>query len=357
MAIFKTNPVTDAEAALAGIERNINKTRDRLVAAEDALQKSQDAKREAMAGEEATFEKAVVIAVKAEREAGDLRSVLDDLEAAKAAAESKLAIARETEEREKQAIRLEQTAANVTAPAQAIDRLAKQLAIEFEKLQAAIGLDFGAFYFRDYERPAGRLEKGTPASAREVVSAVLANAIQNAIPDAFDRGQGEGNRLFAVGDVAGVPTLMRVEPGETYSGAETAKAMVTERLRKVAVAVRSGEAPITAGTQAPWVPEPPRPAPIPEVEMIAIKPFKFVSSNWGVKEMIHTHFKALIPEPVAILAEAQGLAHRIGSAEADALLEELAQYRRHNPAYLFDEPGDFVDFGDPCGFMNEELAA
>lgn len=373
MKSFRKNPLSAAEAQEQKFVTAIVKADAKIGIIENEIQKHRAARRAHIVSDPDADVPAVLrnsldtaerhlVAVREERD--DLTVGLEELRAAIAAAKAK-------DERDAAAKVLEDTAASVAKAGVDLDVAVAGVRRVFRRIVEAIPAAF-ATYPQDHEtRPPGR-DSSQFATAHEVASALLAEALFEALPEAFDVVQvrtdtpwgiatshARNVMLYRMADLAGVPRATFFEDVPRGTNGSAAAGAITTQWRERARAMRAGELvpdPSMIATERPKAPD----QGMLDVLVFAIKPFAYVENGRGGRRLCGRRDHH-VPGYVADAAVVAGAALRRGTPEGDAAYDKHQSYRETTLTSM--DTGlrieDCIDLGDPCRFLPgpEKLAA
>jgi hypothetical protein len=280
-------------------------------------------------------------------ELSDLESVLEDIDTQGEDAATRLLQARDADERAASAAALEKKAL-----------AAEQLILQIEKAVAAFAKPITALKedLRDLEsfwwleganRPEGSVDTGRAyATGREIATAVAAEALARALPWAFDLGwtpTGFQAGLFRIFEPGSHQLGWRSRtPNGPLSIADFMEALVCGRLRKEALTIKAGDTIVDEGL--PSMP--------PNVTAFVVKSFSYIATHYGPPVLAGAGWVRSLPQPVAKLAEKQGLAVEATSPEGRRLFDEAKNIRQNRKSIMSNDrlmPSDCIALGDVMG--------
>lgn len=296
-----------------------------------------------------------------------LREERSDLCDVKREIEEGLAAALAAEQRDEAAKVLELAATDLEKASTELDTAIGGVERAFRRILEAVPPTM-ATYEQDHEtRPPGRAGGGRFASAHELASALLAEALFGAVPQAFDvmpvsfvTGLGKvvthakNVVLHRMAELDGMPRANFRDGITRGMDGYSAAAAVTGQWRARARAMRTGDLvpdPSMIATDWPKLPD----EGMREVKVFAVKPFSYVENKRGGRRLCGRR-NHLVPGYVADAAVSVGAALRRGTPAGDAADEKDQRYRattltQQETGLRFE---DCVDLGDPCGFLGRE---
>ncbi|MFA7413669.1 MAG: hypothetical protein WC048_04220 [Rhizobium sp.] len=352
----------------ASIEGELKRLADRKTEAErkrsevlQALEEARQARRDVLDGEQAAIDAASAKLKALQTEAGDLADLIADIEAAIESASDRFRQAREHEARNAAASQMESVAAKVDGQTAELEKAVKQLAKAARGMLNAIPDAVGTFRIYHGDRPEHRQERGDYASGREAVAAALADALAAELPELFDRYRENGYRralLCVMDPQATQPSYRANFPTEPLPAREVVNALIVDRLKTRAQAIRAGEEDAgLAGVELRVVaPRPPK-----TVEVMAIEHVNMITPN-GIfspirRIMTKGQTDSFAPDHVAKLLKT-GVFVRADSAEADKIRADI---ENRDPKRIFGSSGNVGigfdetrDLGDPLGLIAAE---
>ncbi|HCL64482.1 MAG TPA: hypothetical protein DIC56_06465 [Rhizobium sp.] len=352
----------------ASIEAELKRLADRKADAErrrsevlHALDEARQARRDVLDADDAAIAAASGKLKALQVEATDLAELVTDLEAAIEAASERFRRARENEARQTAAAQLEAIAAKVDGQTTELEKAAKALAKAARGMLNAIPDAVGTFRIYHGDRPEHRQERGDYASGREAVAAALADALAAELPELFDRYRENGYRralLCVMDPQATQPSYRANVPTEPLPAREVVNALIVDRLKTRAQAIRAGEedADVAGVELRVAVPRPPK-----TVEVMAIEHVNMITPN-GIfspirRIMTKGQTDSFAPDHVAKLLKT-GVFVRADSAEADKIRADI---ENRDPKRIFGSSGnagigfdETRDLGDPLGLLEAE---
>lgn len=351
----------------ASIEGELKRLADRKTEAErrrsevlQALEEARQARRDVLDADDAAISAASGKLKALQVEAADLAELVTDLEAAIEAASDRFRHAREHEARNAAASQMESVAAKVDGQTAELEKAVKQLAKAARAMLASIPDGVGTFRMYSGDRPEDRAERGDYASGREAVAAVLADALAAELPELFDRYRENGYRralLCIMDPQATQPSYRANLPTEPLPAREVLNALIVDRLKVRAQAIRSGEQAASLADVRLRSVEPPRPK---SINLIAVDDVALMVED-GIylptRKMIsagETH--SFLQDHAAKLIKT-GAFLRVRTPEADAFILKLETDRANRKSVAGPTTmtwSDVRDLGDPLGLLTAE---
>lgn len=179
--------------------------------------------------------------------AADLQNLIDDLTAAIEATSGRFKNAKDAEERAAAAEKLDAYATAAEAAGADLEKAVAALAKAVRNMLATVPADVGMFPAHGMDRPDRRPEgRALLASSREAVAAAVADGLASAIPEIFDCYSANfGYRralMCLMNPAAPQPSFRADSPTTPLSTRDAVLALVVDRLRDRAEAIRSGAA-------------------------------------------------------------------------------------------------------------------
>jgi hypothetical protein len=247
---------TDIAAELARLNQRLAETEKQASKATAELAAAHAARRDVLSEDASVVDQASAKVRKAQLEADDLTKLVDEYRSAIAEAQDRLSKAQSAERVEAAASQLEAIADQMDQQAPALEKAAAAVAASVRSMLAIMPADMAVFPTFNMHRPGDRAEGRAPyASAREAASAIIAEALLNAVPEIFDRYYSSGSQKVGGepdGYRAGLSRIMDpTAPQPGYSGdtadfvgltpARAIAAFVSNRARENASKIRGGE--------------------------------------------------------------------------------------------------------------------
>lgn len=297
--------------------------------------------------------------------AADLQTLIADLDAAIEATAGRFRDAKEAEERAAAAEKLEGFATAAEAAGSDLEKAVVGLAKAVRALLATVPPDVGMFPARSLNRPTGRPEGNSLlASPREAIAAVVAEAVAYNLPEIVDGYRDNGyyrrSLMCVMNPEAANPTLNASQPTNPLATSAAVAALITNRLRDRAEAIRTG----AAGTNLSDVSRPDKQRDKPRnVELIALENVAYLAHNGNFlpkRQLLAAgKAKSFAPDDAEKLI-ATGAFAATDSDEGRAFAKKLEDRRialagqrglSHAPSEFRFE--DCRDIGDPMGLRAE----
>jgi hypothetical protein len=270
---------------------------------------------------------------------GTCDSVVAEIDQMLDAARLRLEAARSADLRAKNAMTLEEVATTVEKHAGELEVALKPVAAILAKIRKA--LPENVAIYNPANRPEGRTEKDYHASSREIVSALLAEAIAHVAPYTFDEetNYNRENALFRVVVDEWEPGVRFRERRDPSSASAAARLLVGDRLRQRATAIRDGKAPAEIHGTPIYVPS--VDVPQTSIDLFVVKNFSYIKDKLGRYELYAKGSTAVLDVKIATAAIEKGFALRLDSDEGrqahDAHQEGLKTYQPWNSSLSKDE--------------------
>lgn len=347
----------------ASIESELKRLADRKSEADrkrsevlQALEDARQARRDVLDGEQASIDGATAKLKALTIEAADLAEMIEDFDAAINAANERFRQAREHEARQTAAAQLEAIAAKIDAQTAEFEKAVKAIAKAARAMLSAIPDGIGTFPMYAGDRPGHRQERGNYASGREAVSAVVADALAAEIPELFDAYSQVGFRraLFCPMNQRAIqPSYRANEPTEPLPAREVVNALIVDRLKTRAQAIRSGEEAASLNDVRYHVPAPR----VKSVDVIATEHVMVVLPD-GVLSPVRLltvgQAWSLTPDQATKLV-ATGAFIRVGTTEANSFIAKREDTMAKRMGVGSAVPKEaYRDLGDPLGLRTAE---
>jgi hypothetical protein len=288
----------------------------------------------------------------------DLASAIDD-------AESRLLSAEESATRDASARKVEALASALAGQAEclqaAVDALAKAARSMMDACPADVALPHVSYHGRVDGANTRRPISG-PMRPDELVSALIADALDAALPDLFQpvhpvsNWGGYSRALFRMGDPDGLQFGASNFLGEGVPVATALRGILLNRLEAQAAAIRSGDASTDLGKGAtPDTLKPKDDTETGDVQLFCTRSFSFLADN-GRRQEAPFRWTANVPADYAAEAVARGLAVRMDSIQGRATLA-AEEVRRAKDTWSISTPRDPEGVFDLIDAMSEREAA
>jgi hypothetical protein len=258
-------------------------------------------------------------------------------------AQERLQQAYDREQRERAASAREKAADDVEAAAVELQRSIELVAVACDRLAAAIpngAIDIRVVPERVYWNWAGR-SPDEPLNPIEIVRAVFAESLYQKSAELFEvvaRGSDILIHLPLMARRSGkVARGIQRDDVEFLDAVGSARALVSDPLRALAMDVRDGAAPLDAQASLALPPPPP---PVPTVEMLLLKPVYWRDRDGRVHRGQAWH-SVHMPVSVSKRARELGVAVKMHTREAERYIEA----RRNQIAGQEYNPPPAVDLG------------
>ena len=238
----KASDSAGIEAELKRLENRKSETERRRSEVLQALEEAKVARRSLLDGEPAAIDAASGRIRSLSAEASDLGELIDELEIAISFASDRLRTATDAEQRRAAANELEKIASAVQAFEADLEKAVSALAKTALAMISAIPVDLGVTPGHSARRPENRKEIGM-LTGREVISAIVADALAHAAPELFDDFHASGYRraLFAITDKTTPAYGASNAPEAPLAASDAIRVLITDRLKARAASILKGE--------------------------------------------------------------------------------------------------------------------
>jgi hypothetical protein len=344
-SIFKPrNAVSEIEAEIRNLEKRRAEITTRIGNDELALQQARDERREALSTDGSIDELTKRYSEITSRLA-DLKVVLDDIDTQGADAIARLTKARDKAERTAAAEELEKVASNAEMRLPEIEKAAAVFAKAISGLRSDLGENVSFWPSYNANRPEGSPdERKDRATAREVAAGIVAEVLARSMPWLFETVSGRHGYRSSISRImdprSTQPDWVADQPSPPLSAREVMQSLVCTPLREQALGIRDGIAAPAEPAQKAVVDDYVRPQAPANVSVFVIVPFSFFASEFGPPEVLEAGWVKSVPEPVAVIAEAQKLCVQASSDEGQAFLD------RQGSTEIVVKPGYVAELGD-----------